>query len=417
MNDKPKNDRPPHPENVQQPPGRPWAPHWEKIPAMLHEIDRHGRLVGVSDLWLRKLGYDRDEVLGKDVTEFFTEESRRFALDVVLPEFRRTGECLDVPYRMAAKDGRILDVLISAHSERDPEGLVLGSIAVVKDVTERRAVEGELRSRERQLQTIIQTALDGFLIMDVDGRILHANEAYCRMTGYSEQELSAMRITDLAPARTEREVAEHIRLVENLGGDSFESRHRRKDGTHFDVGISVRHYPFEGGVVAGFFRDITERKLRDRQLAEKAKELSEMNAALKVLLAQREADRLVFQDQVQTNIRQLVLPYVRKMRGESGKSPLTGYLNIVKRNLEEITSPFVRTLATEHAKLTLLEIRVADLIRAGLTSKEIAETLSISVRTAESHRAGIRRKLGLLGKKTNLTSYLAALASSNPGEG
>ncbi len=89
--------------------------HWSKVtPAMLHSIDGKGRLISVSDLWLAKLGYTREEVLGKRSSDFLTPESRDHAIKNVLPEFFRRGQCEDVEYQMVCKDGRVIDVLLSA---------------------------------------------------------------------------------------------------------------------------------------------------------------------------------------------------------------------------------------------------------------------------------------------------------------
>jgi PAS domain S-box-containing protein len=74
-------------------------------PAMLHSIDERGRLVSVSDAWLAKLGYTRDEVLGRPSADFLTPASREYAVKEVLPEFFRTGRCENIQYRMTRKDG------------------------------------------------------------------------------------------------------------------------------------------------------------------------------------------------------------------------------------------------------------------------------------------------------------------------
>jgi PAS domain S-box-containing protein len=78
---------------------------YENTPAMMHSIDRAGHIVSVSRTWLAVLGYDEAEVLGRRSIDFLAPESRRYAEEVVLPAFYRTGACRDVPYRMVRKDG------------------------------------------------------------------------------------------------------------------------------------------------------------------------------------------------------------------------------------------------------------------------------------------------------------------------
>lgn len=109
-----------------------------ETPVMLHSIDRDGRLVSVSNYWLAYLGYGRDETIGGKLTDFYTEESRRYAEEVVLPQYFRTGFCKDVPYRIRKKNGEILDVLLSATADRNDRGEIIRSLAVMIDITERK---------------------------------------------------------------------------------------------------------------------------------------------------------------------------------------------------------------------------------------------------------------------------------------
>jgi len=95
---------------------------YHHTPAMLHSIDTNGRLVSVSDYWLENLGYTRDEVIGRKLTDFFTDSSRRYAEETVIPGFFQTGFCKDIPYRFVKKNGDIIDILLSAVSDRATAG-------------------------------------------------------------------------------------------------------------------------------------------------------------------------------------------------------------------------------------------------------------------------------------------------------
>jgi PAS domain S-box-containing protein len=117
---------------------------YNHTPVMLHSIDRDGCLVHVSDYWLETLGYAREEVLGRPVTDFMTSDSARKATEEILPEFMRTGTCKDVEYRFLTKTGAVLEILLSATAERDGKGEILRFLAVLIDVTERREVEQKL---------------------------------------------------------------------------------------------------------------------------------------------------------------------------------------------------------------------------------------------------------------------------------
>jgi PAS domain S-box-containing protein len=117
-------------------------------PAMFHSIDEKGRLISVSDVWLAKLGYSRDEVLGRPSSDFLTAESREHAIRDVLPEFFRLGRCENVQYQMVRKDGGVIDVLLSAVLDNDPLGRGRMSLAVMTDVTALRQAEHRLAESE-----------------------------------------------------------------------------------------------------------------------------------------------------------------------------------------------------------------------------------------------------------------------------
>ncbi|MCX6879569.1 MAG: PAS domain S-box protein [Verrucomicrobia bacterium] len=137
----------------------------------------------------------------------------------------------------------------------DRELRIVIEIALYKHQAERSIRESEERHR-----TIIETAMDGFWLVDVQGRLLEVNAAYCQMSGYSVAELLSMRVSDLEADETAANVVARIQQLIEQGEDRFESTHCRKDGSHFDVEVSIKYRPIEGGRVVTFLRDITKRK-------------------------------------------------------------------------------------------------------------------------------------------------------------
>ncbi len=123
-----------------------------------------------------------------------------------------------------------------------------------------------LRESEERHRVTLQTAMDGFFRTDMQGRILEVNETYCRMSGYSEQELLTMNVVDIEAVHTAEMIAANIRRFAELGPKRFESHHRRKDGSLFDVEISGQYQSVAGGEIVIFVRDITERKRTEEAL-------------------------------------------------------------------------------------------------------------------------------------------------------
>ncbi len=123
-----------------------------------------------------------------------------------------------------------------------------------------------LRESEEQHRTIIHTAMDGFCLVDMKGRLLQVNESYCRMSGYSEEELMTMNISDLEAGETPNGTSARIKKIMTEGKDRFESRHRRKGGGVYEVEVTAQYQPFGGGQLVSFIRDITERKVAEEEL-------------------------------------------------------------------------------------------------------------------------------------------------------
>lgn len=159
-------------------------------------------------------------------------------------------------------------------------------------------------------------------------------------------------------------------------------------------------------------RKRAEKALQERKAALKAQahNLKEVNTALKVLLKRREEDKAELEEKVLSNVKMMILPYVQTLKNTRLDAKQMAYASIIESHLNNIVSPLLRNLSSKYLDLTPKEIQVADLVKEGKTTKEIAELLNVSTRAVEFHRNNIRMKLGLKSKKTNLRSYLLSLA-------
>lgn len=124
----------------------------------------------------------------------------------------------------------------------------------------------ERRQTQQHYGAILHTAIDGFWMCDTQGRLQDVNAALCRMLGYTREELLQMSVQELEAQESTEETADHIRQVMRDGSAWFETRHRRKDGTVFDVEISTTYLPGDGGRFFVFARDITARKHAEENL-------------------------------------------------------------------------------------------------------------------------------------------------------
>jgi DNA-binding CsgD family transcriptional regulator len=126
---------------------------------------------------------------------------------------------------------------------------------------------------------------------------------------------------------------------------------------------------------------------------------------MRALLRSRDEQKRETESIMYDNIKELVLPYLEKLR-KNKLQDRDEIIDIVTNNLKEIASPLTHNLRTLYSELTPKEIQVINLIRDGRTSKEIAEILNVSIKAVEFHRENIRKKLGMRNKKMNLLSFL-----------
>jgi len=181
------------------------------VPAMVHSINGNGCLVSVSDAWLGKLGYAREEVLGRPSSDFLTVESRDHAVRVVLPEFFRTGRCDNVQYQMVCKDGSVLDVLLSAILDKGPLGSV--SVAVITDVTELVRARHQLVASEARYRGLVEDQSELVSLAGPGGQLQYVNRAYAAFYGKQSDEMIGRNLFEFVPQEHRLSLAEHLRHV------------------------------------------------------------------------------------------------------------------------------------------------------------------------------------------------------------
>jgi PAS domain S-box-containing protein len=158
------------------------------------------------------------------------------------------------------------------------DGEFLYAIVNSVDITER-------KKAEEKRQAILQTALDGFWICDLNGKFLEVNDSYCAMTGYTREELLKMSIMDIEAVEKPEETAQRIHKIIEQGGDRFETKHKCKDGRIIDIEISVKYTSADEGRMIVFVRDITQRKKAEKALKESEEKFSKAFHGSPVMIA------------------------------------------------------------------------------------------------------------------------------------
>jgi PAS domain S-box-containing protein len=288
------------------------------------------------------------------------------------------------------------------------------SIASFFDLTERKRIEAAMAESEKKYRDIFERANEGIFQTSLDGKVLNANPAFAHILGYTSASTMIKSVKDITyevyydPSRR----AELKRLLGELGQvRDFEVECRRPDGRRMWISTNVKAVHDENNEALfyeGTLVDITERKKMEEEIRSKSQSLEETNAALRVLLKHREMDNTELEEKIVQNVRELVLPYVDKLKEGKSNRDIT-LVEIVESNLNGILTSFTRNLATKCTNFTPKELQIADLMKKGKSTKEIAHLLCLSTRTIDVHRHKIRHKLGIKGKKINLQSYLLSL--------
>jgi PAS domain S-box-containing protein len=288
---------------------------------------------------------------------------------------------------------------------------------LAEDITERKKSEEALRDSEGKYRGLFNAVFEGILIHE-EGKIIEINPVFAEMFGYSPSELIGMNaFNTIAP-----ESLETVKDKIKSGFEGFyEAIGLRKDGSKFDIEIQAEEIIYKGRKVrVGTVRDISDRKKAEKDLQDahelleervmkRTLELNESNAALKMILKQRERDQTDFENNIISNVKHLIVPYIEKLKKHKLQQDELAYLNLIESNLKEIVSPFTTRLSFQFLDFTPREIMIADLIKDGKHDKDIMEILNIALDTVKTHRKNIRRKLGIYGNRINLRTKLMTL--------
>lgn len=233
-------------------------------------LSLEGRIININEVGHARLGYGKDEMLGRNISEFVSPE----LASVVLDRFQQVIVNGQASFESAhvAKDGRIMPVEVNARL-LPMNGMSL-CFGIVRDISERKEMIDRVRERDAMFRAVFETSLDGFWVLDMAGRILEVNDAYTQLSGYSREELLGMRISDVEAEEDAGAVVEHIGRLMRKGHDRFESVHRKKDGRIWPVEIVTSYWDIGGGRIFGFIIDITERR-QQLESIHHAKELAE----------------------------------------------------------------------------------------------------------------------------------------------
>jgi PAS domain S-box-containing protein len=383
--------------------------------SIILKMDPEGKVTFFNEFAQMFFDYTEEEMLGRNVVGTIVPETWSSGLDPVFmikdiginPEKYTTNENENM-----RRNGERVWIAWANKAIRDGNGKVIEILCIGNDITERKRLEILLSESEERYRRLFETANDGILLLEKsEGNITHANPAVTAMLGYSKEECIGKRLQDIGFTQDRGDFQEIMHTLDRSGIIYYDDVPiKTKAGQTFYVDIYLVD---RARLVQCNIRDITERKqaeeaLRksERELKAKTENLEEVNAALNVLLKRVEAGRIELEEKILSNIRELVLPNIDRLKKTQLSDHQASYLMVIETNLDNITSSFLYHLKMRYLNLTHREVQIASLVKEGKSTKEIAELLNIAIKTVVFHRNSLRNKLGLKNQKANLQAHL-----------
>lgn len=231
---------------------------WDIFPSVILLTDPSGFIEYVNPAFETVTGYSASQAIG-NTPRMLKSGAQNPALYASLWQTIRDGGTWRGRIRNRHQDGSLAWAFTTIAPLFDDAGTIRHFLAIYENVTELRQTKADLRQQNQRNREILHAAMDGYCLLNASGGILEVNETYCRITGYSEDELLAMQISDLEALETSEQTAAHLQQIASTGSARFETRQRHKHGTLIEMEVSAHHCPANGVYVA-FLRDITERK-------------------------------------------------------------------------------------------------------------------------------------------------------------
>ena len=298
--------------------------------------------------------------------------------------------------------------------------------AQLKDeIKKRKKALQKLTESEIRFRALAESATDAILVTNQDGAIFFCNKRAQEMFGYGTDTIIGRNASILIPPQYHAINQQALKSRFKKGSSHTvvqlkEAIALRKNGETFPAEVSFSSWTVHEDIFhAAIIRDITDRKRIEKTLTEservlklKSDNLEEANTALKVLVKKREDFQKELEKRILTNIKELIEPMFEKLKGSGLNARQKNVVSILETNLAEIISPFTISLSSKYFNLTPNEIKVANFVKHGKSTKEISEILHICSKTVEVHRNNIRKKIGIRNRKVNLRTYLLSMEKS-----
>lgn len=253
---------------------------FRKAPAMATAIGEDGSYLDVNDAFVERLGYTREQMIGCSPDAFVTPETTLRIEEEFRPALRRTGHLENKPVSFVANSGEVVDCVVNAIIEYDPEGRFVQTIAMYSEVSDQARASFKYRDLYRSTPAILHT-------LDADGHIQTVTDHWLQKLGYTREEVLGRPVTDFY-SKADRKKFAGIKLHDAINRGEFSNVDRQmvtKDGTVLDIVMSaISHRDASGNVVRMLVasKDVTERKRVERRLRQTLAENARLREELEL---------------------------------------------------------------------------------------------------------------------------------------
>jgi PAS domain S-box-containing protein len=428
-------------------------------------LDEKLKYVYVSPSVMKLRGYTCEEVMEMSVSQVLSPDSFKRVIALFNEGLAQEKKgnvhgrdwSLTLDLEMYRRDGSSVWTEVTVSIIYNDEGKATGLLGITRDISERKKTEEALRQSEEKYRLLVENVNEGICVVQ-DSLIRYANPKLSEITGYPVQELTSYPFAVFIHPEDQGKLKDNQYTW--MTGEGFPQtllcRSLDKSGNTRWLEINAVRIPWEGRpALLVFLIDVTERthadealslyrlhleelveartaemleanislrkeietrkkserdlRSREIELEERRKALEEMNIALKVLAKQRNEDKEIIEKNLIANIQTSCRIYLDKLIRSGLNADQRKCVAALEEHLKKIGSSFIRDLSSEYIGLTPSEIKIASLIKDGMSTKEIADLLNVSVNTVLFHRNNIRDKVGLKNSKVNLMTYLQTL--------
>ncbi len=244
---------------------------YNNTPVGMHSIDKEGKLVYVNDYWLQMFGYEREDVIGRRSTDFLTEASQRYAIEVALPLFFKQGYVKDIAYQFVCKNGEIIDVLLSGVLTKGDDGISDHSLATIVDVTERNKMQAVIKQNEKRLRTLYNKSPIMMHSVNAEGIIIDVNDYWLSVMGYERDEVIDCTVARFfTEASMKQAITIDVPMHFNKGyAENLPYQMIKKDGRVIDVLFSATNQVDGNGTFThtlATIKDVSEQKRTEQAL-------------------------------------------------------------------------------------------------------------------------------------------------------